>query len=59
VRVIVVRDRMQERDERDRDRPGEIQQLPGLGEDGRSVAQVRVDVLGGARLAAGKAFHVP
>jgi len=54
VRVVGVRDRVQERDERDRDGHGEVQQLRGPGEDDAGVAQVGVDVLGGARLAAGQ-----
>jgi hypothetical protein len=52
MRVIGVRYRVQNRDQRERHRPAEVQQLCGLGEDRGSVAQVGVDVLGGTRLVA-------
>ena len=50
VRVVGVRDRVQDRYQGDRDGPGEVEQPRGLGEDLAGVAQVGVDVLGGARL---------
>lgn len=52
VRVVAVRYRVQDRDERDRDRPGEVEQPGGLVEDGLGVAQAGVDVLRGAGVAA-------
>src|ERR1700733_14986609 len=52
VRVVGGRDRLQDREHGDRDRLAEVQELGGPVEDAASVAQVRLDVLGGAFLAA-------
>jgi hypothetical protein len=43
---------VQDRQQRDRHGPGEVEQPRSLGKDRGSVAEVSVDVLGGARLAA-------
>jgi len=40
MRIVVVRYGVQDRDERDRHRLGEVEQLGGLVEDGVGVAQV-------------------
>ena len=54
LRAVGVGDRVQDGKQRDRYRPGEVQQLRGLGQDRESVTQVRVNVLGGAFLVAGE-----
>jgi alditol oxidase len=54
IRVVGVRYRVQDRDQRDRHRLREVKQSACLAEDGAGVAQVGVDVLGGPRVAAGE-----
>ena len=48
VRLVGVGDRVQQREQGDRDRLGEVEELAGLVEDLLGVAHVGVDVLGGA-----------
>jgi hypothetical protein len=52
VRVVGVGYHVQDGEQRDRHGPGEVQHLPGASEDRGSIAQVRVDVLGGTCFAA-------
>ena len=54
MRVVGVRYRVQDGEQRDRHRAGEVEHLAGLAEDRGSVAQVRIDVLGGACLVTGQ-----
>jgi len=54
VRVVGAGHDVEHREQGDRDRAGEVKQPCGLPEDGVSVAQVRVDVLGGPGRAAGQ-----
>ena len=52
VRLVGVGDRVHDRDQRDRHRPGEVKQFAGLLQDRGGVAQVRLDVVCRPRLSA-------
>jgi hypothetical protein len=54
VRVVFVRDQVHDGDQQDRYRPAEVERLSRRAQDLGGVPQVRVDVVDGARLRAGK-----
>jgi len=47
-RAFGVRDEVQDRDQEQRDRPGEVEEVPGPGQDDGGVAEVGEDDPGGA-----------
>ena len=54
VRVVLVLDELQYRHQHDANWLAEVQQLPGLGEDRADVADISIEVAGGAFRVAGQ-----